>query len=283
MKKILLAGGSGSLGRHVARELKRKGYWVRAVAREPSRLAALHLDEVIQADLTQADSLAGCCQDMDAVFSCAGASMKVGNFKDKASFYQVDYQGNLNLLKEAKQSGIKKFAYVSLAGAEKLRHTEYTDAHEKFVEALKSSGLDYTVIRPTGFFSFSLELLYFAKRGLGLLIGNGECKTNPIHDEDLAKGCMEALEGHQKEVLLGGPDILSRKEQTLLAFEVLAKKPRLRKISPGFFKLLISPLKLINPRIYALMDFGIAVTQIDAVAPAYGKKHLRDYFLEFKE
>jgi uncharacterized protein YbjT (DUF2867 family) len=282
MKKILLAGASGSLGRYVAKELKQRGYWVRGMAREPAKIASLDLDEVFQADLTRAISLQGCCKDMDWVFSCAGALMKVGNFKDRVSFYEVDYQGNLNLLQEAKNAGIKKIAYVSLAGVEQLRHTEYADAHEKFVEALKSSGLDYLVIRPTGFFSFSVELLNFAKRGFGLIIGSGDCKTNPIYDEDLAKGCIEALEGHQKEVFLGGPDVLSRREQTLLAFEVLGKKPKLKKISPRLFKLLISPLRLINRRIYALMDFGIAVTQIDAIAPAYGKRHLKDFFAEFK-
>ena len=283
MKKVLLAGASGSLGRNVAKELKRCGYWVRAIAREPSKLASLNLDQVIQADLTQASSLQHCCKDMDWVFSCAGASMKVGNFKDKVSFYEVDYQGNLNLLKEAKIAGVKKLGYVSLAGADKLRHTEYADAHEKFVEALRVSDLDYVVVRPTGFFSFSLEILNFAKRGIGIIIGDGQHKTNPIHDQDLAKGCIEALEGNQKEVYLGGPDILTRKEQTLLAFEVLGKEPRLRNISPGLFKALIRPLKLINWRVYALMDFGIAVTQMDAVTPTYGTQHLRNYFIEAKK
>ncbi len=282
MKKVLLVGASGSLGRNIAKELKAQGYWVRAMARDPSKLVGLNLDEVMQANLTQAASLQGCCRDIEWVFSCAGASMKVGNFKDKSSFYQVDYQGNLNLLEEAKASGVKKIGYVSLASADKLRHTEYADAHEKFVEALKSSGLDYVIIRPTGFFSFSLELLNFAKRGFGLIIGDGNHKTNPIHDEDLARGCVEVLESSQKEVLMGGPDILSRREQTLLAFEVLGKTPSIRKISPGLFKALIRPFRLFNRRIYALMDFGVAVSQIDAVAPAYGTKRLKDYFAEFK-
>lgn len=283
MKKILLAGASGSLGQHVAKELKGRGYWVRAMAEDPFKLASLNLDEVIQADLTQVSSLYNCCKDIDWVFSCAGASMKVGNVQDKVSFYQVDYQGNLNLLHEAQKMSVAKFAYVSLAGAEKLRHTEYADAHEKCVEALKNSGLEYVIIRPTGFFSFSLEILNFAKRGFGMVIGNGECKTNPIHDQDLAKGCIEALEGSQKEVMLGGPDILTREEQTLLAFEVLGKKPNLRNLSPGLFKALISPLKLINRRVYALLDFGLAVTQIDAVAPTYGTQRLRDFFIEAKK
>ncbi len=278
MKKILLAGATGSLGYLVAKELKARGYVVRAIARQPAKLIGLNLDEVVRADLTDAASLQSICQGVDAVLSCAGASMKVGNFADKKSFYDIDYQGNLNLLNEAKKAKVQKFVYVSLAGAEQLRHVEYADAHEKFVEALQLSGLTYSVVRPTGFFCFLLELLSFAKRGFGIVIGDGTCKTNPIHEEDVAKACAEALESNQAEIVVGGPNIFTRKETSLLAFEALGKKPRLVPVSPNIFKLLIAPLKLTNKRIYALMDFGIAVTQISVVAPSYGTHHLKDYF-----
>jgi uncharacterized protein YbjT (DUF2867 family) len=278
MKTILLAGATGHLGRLVAQELKAQGYTIQAIARQPSKLAELNLDKVIGADLTTSSSLQDSCKDIDAVISCAGASMNVGNFSDKKSFYEVDYQGNLNLLNEAKKSSVQKFVYVSLAGAEGLRHVEYADAHEKFVDALKTSGLAYSVVRPTGFFSFLLELLGFAKRGFGVSIGDGSCKTNPIHEADVARACVEALESSEAEITVGGPDVLTRKETSLLAFEALGKKPRLMTVSPAVFKGLIAPLKLSNKRIYALMDFGIAVTQIDCVAPTYGTRHLRDYF-----
>lgn len=278
MEKVFLAGATGSLGYWVARELKDKGYPVRAITRQPEKLSSLKLDEVIRADLTNPTSLQNICQGMDAVISCAGASMKVGNFSDKKSFYDVDYQGNLNLLERAKEAGVKKFVYVSLAGADKLRHVEYADAHEQFVDVLNVSGLNYCVVRPTGFFSFLLELLAFAKRGFGVVIGDGSCKTNPIHEEDVAKACVEALENNQAEMIVGGPDVFTRKETSLLAFEALGKKPRLMTVSPVLFKAMIAPLKLSNKRIHALMDFGIAVTQIDCVAPAYGTRHLKDYF-----
>lgn len=278
MKKVLLAGATGHLGRLVAQALKTQSYSVQAMARQPSKLVDLRLDNVIRADLTDSVSLQNVCQDIDAVISCAGASMKVGNFGDKKSFYDVDYGGNLNLLNEAKKASVRKFIYVSLAGADQLRHTEYADAHEKFVEALKASKLKYSIVRPTGFFSFLLELLTFAKRGFGVSIGDGSCKTNPIHEADVARACVEALENNGTEMVVGGPDIFTRKETSRLAFESLNKKPRLITVSPRIFKAMIAPLELSNKRMYALMDFGIAVTQIDCVAPTYGTQHLRDYF-----
>lgn len=162
--------------------------------------------------------------------------------------------------------------------ADKLRRTEYADAHEKFVEELRVSDLKYTVVRPTGFFGIHLEILKFASKGRGLVIGSGDCRTNPIHEADVACVCVDALEKDEDELNAGGPDIFTRKETVELAFTALNCKPSLISIPPGLFKLMVSPLRLINRRIHALMDFGVAVSQIDVFAPRFGSQHLRNYF-----
>ncbi len=279
MQKVLVAGATGQLGRHVIRELKQRGYHVRSLVRS-TKVNDTGADEAVQADLTRVETLDGVCADMDAVISCAGASMNINSFGNRQTFNQVDWQGNANLLAEARKRQLQKFVYVSLAGGQALRHVEYADAHERFGEALQTSGLPYTVIRPTGFFGFLLEILKFAQKGRGLVVGDGHVRTNPIHEAEVARACVEALTGAEKDLAIGGPEVFTRKEITELAFDVLQRPPRLMNVSPGVFKALISPLKLINPRIHALMDFGIAVTQVDCVAPAYGQQRLRDYFTE---
>ena len=271
MRKILLAGATGQLGRATAAKLRAAGYEVRALARGP-------VEGGVIGDLTRPETLAGVCQDVDAVLSCAGASMNINTFGDRRSFYEVDYQGNVNLLREAARAGVRKFVYVSLAGGESLRRTEYADGHERFVNDLQASGIPSTVVRPTGFFSFHLEILKFARKGRGLVIGDGERRTNPIHEADVAAACVEAVTRETAEMIVGGPEVFTRRETVELAFAALGRKPSLTTLSPGFFSLMISPLKWINPRIHALMDFGIAVTQQDVVAPAYGAQRLQDYF-----
>lgn len=280
--KVLVAGATGQLGKAVVAELKQRGYWVKACGRNERKLQALKqefgIEEIAAADLTDTGTFPGVCDQIDAVISCAGASMSMNNFGDRKSFYEVDYQGNLNLLTEAGKQQVGKFVYVSLAEADKLRQTEYADAHEKFVEALRASGLKQAVIRPTGFFGFHLEILKFAAKGRGMLIGSGECRTNPIHEADVARVCVNALESDISEMAVGGPEIFTRKETVELAFAALNRPPKLMKFSPGMFKLMIAPLKLINRRIYALMEFGVAVTQIDVVAPSVGSERLKPYF-----
>jgi uncharacterized protein YbjT (DUF2867 family) len=276
MSTILVAGASGQLGRCVIRELKQQGHRVRVLARQPANIDA---DEKVQADLTKPETLNGVCTGVDAVISCAGASMNMGGFGNRQSFYQVDWQGNVNLLIEAQRQRVPKFVYVSLAHANKIRRVEYADAHARFAEALQESGLPYTIVNPTGFFGFMLEILKYAKQGRGVLIGDGSCLTNPVHEADVARACVEALTSNERELPIGGPEIFTRKEITELAFDVLGRPPKLMKVPPGVFKALIMPLKLINPRLHALMDFGIAVTQVDCVATAYGTQRLRDYFM----
>jgi uncharacterized protein YbjT (DUF2867 family) len=168
----------------VTREFRRQGYRVRALTRTPDRLAHLreHIDEVVRADLTDPAQLEGICRAGELVFSCAGASMALDDLRDRRSFTEIDYQGNLNLLQAARRAGVRKLAYVSLFGGRELLHTEYAAAHERFVDALRASGLAYTVIRPTGYFSFFAEILKLARQGRGMVIGSGEAHTNPIHE-----------------------------------------------------------------------------------------------------
>ena len=283
MKRILLAGASGQLGRHVIRELAQSGYAVRAITRDRNRLLNTPADEIHETDLFDAHKMGWIADQCDAVISCAGASMNIntGNmnaWRDRRSFNAIDWQGNLRLLEEARRANVSQFVYVSLAGGEQMRQVEYADAHERFVEALRASGLKHTVVRPTGFFGFMLEILRYAEKGLGLVMGDGERQTNPIHEADVARACVEALTLNKADFPIGGPDVFTRREITELAFKAIDKPARLMNVPPAVFKAMVSPLRLINPRIHALMVFGATVTQVDCVAPAYGRKRLADYF-----
>ena len=78
-RKVLVAGATGQLGRAVVKELKQRGYWVKASGRDDRKLQVLKeelgADEVVTADITVPQSLKGICDQVDAVISCAGASM----------------------------------------------------------------------------------------------------------------------------------------------------------------------------------------------------------------
>ena len=210
MKKFLVTGATGYLGRYVIKELKKQGYWIRALARNAAKLESLseYIDEKFIGEVTNSKSLQGICKDVDIVFSSIGITKQ----KDNLAYMDVDYQGNMNLLEESIKEGISKFIYVSVFNAEKMKNLKGIQAKIRFEEKLKKSGLDYSIIYPNGFFLDMLEYLKMAKKGKGYVFGSGEYRINPIHGEDLAEVCVNAATGDEKEINVGGPDILTHNE-----------------------------------------------------------------------
>ncbi len=277
MKRILLAGSTGYLGSHIAKELHKRSFFFRAIARSPDKLEknGIKAAEILKAELTDPDSVKECCQDIDVVISTVGITRQ----KDGLTYMDVDYQANMNLLKEAKKSGVKKFIYVSVLNGEKLRNLKICDAKEMFVEQLKKSGIDYCIVRPNGFFSDMSEFYNMAKRGRIYLFGNGELRANPIHGEDLAGVCVDAIDSSDKEIQIGGPEILTQNEIASIAFDILGKKPKITHI-PDWVRVAILKLVrlLTESKVYGPIEFFMTVMAIDMLAPEYGKHTLKEYF-----
>jgi len=64
---------------------------------------------------------------------------------------------------------------------------------------LKTSGLDYCIIRLNGFFSDRADFLKMAKGGKVYLFGDGKLKLNPIHGQDFAKELVNAIIQEKKQ------------------------------------------------------------------------------------
>ncbi|MCK4894478.1 MAG: SDR family oxidoreductase, partial [Calditrichia bacterium] len=192
MKKVLVAGATGYLGRYLVKELKKQGFWVRALARNANKLDNLseHIDEVFEAEVTKPETLNGICDAIDAVISSIGITRQ----KDGLTYMDVDYQGNKNLLDLAVENNVSKFIYISVLNAHLMKDLKGIQAKILFEDKLKESGLDYVVIRPTGFFSDMLEFLKMAQKGRVSLFGSGVNKINPIHGADLAEVCVQLLD-----------------------------------------------------------------------------------------
>lgn len=279
MKRVLIAGATGYLGNFATQEFKKQGFRVRALARNPQKLEPIreYIDEPFIGEVTDKNSLSGICKDIDIVFSCVGITRQ----KDNLTFMDVDYQGNKNLLEEALREGCSKFIFVSVFNAEYMQKIKGIQAKLRFEEALKKSGMDYSIVYPNGFFSDMLEYLQMAKKGRGYVFGSGNNRINPIHGNDLAEVCVKAAESHQKEIMVGGPDIYTHNDILNLAFEVLGKKSRISRIPRWISKLTTGFLKTFTSvKTYGPVEFFMTVLTADLVAPVYGSNHLRDFFLE---
>jgi uncharacterized protein YbjT (DUF2867 family) len=278
MKRVLVAGATGYLGGFVAREFKARGHFVRALARSPEKLEALResIDETIEAEVTRPETLKNVCDGIDVVFSSVGITKQ----KDKLTFKDVDYQGNRNLLDIALKAGVRKFIYVSVFNGPNLLHLDIVRAHEEFVQDLKASGIDYAVIRPTGYFSDMGEFLEMARKGRVWLIGRGDNRMNPIHGADLAKVCVDTLEGSKQEIDVGGPEVLAYRQVAESALNSLGKPVKISSIPAGFMKILIGLAGIFKRHQAQLLAFFVTMMTSDMVAPVSGTQTLSAHFAD---
>lgn len=235
------------------------------------------MDEAFVGEVTDPASLNRVCEGIDIVFSSIGITKQ----KHNLTYMDVDYQGNKNLLDEAKKAGVAKFIYVSVFNAKEMRNLKGIQAKLKFTEALKESGVDYLVVNPNGFFSDMLEYLKMAQQGRGYVFGSGEYRINPIHGKDLAEVCIRAVDTDEKEINVGGPYVFTHNKILAIAFESLGKPVKISRIPIWLRDAILATLRLFTSvKTYGPLEFFMTVLAMNMVAPTYGKYHLKDFFLE---
>ena len=286
-QKVLVAGASGYLGRHVVREFAARGYSVRALVRSREKLAeegpnfepaiADVIEELFIGDATDTPSLKEACKEVDIVFSCMGLTKP----RHDITSLQVDHLGNKALLEDALAHGVRKFIYISVFNSDKMMDSDLVKAHELFVQDLRASGMPYTVIRPTAYFNDMGMFFNFARKGHVFLFGNGTNRFNPIHGADLARVSVDAAENKgNSEIAVGGPDIYTYDETNLMAFEALGLEPKITHLPMWVGDIVLFIIGLVNKPMKSIISFALSVSRIDNVAPATGTRHLKDFYRE---
>jgi uncharacterized protein YbjT (DUF2867 family) len=276
---VVVAGATGYLGGRVARVLHEAGLRVRALARDESRLEDVRssCDEVFVGQATRPETLRGLCDGAFAVFSSVG----VRHVRKRPTFFEVDRDANLSLVRLAEEAGAERFVFISISGAPELRDTlELMEAREQVGDRLGESALRSTVIRPTGLFNDMAEFFGIARRGRVWLIGRGEARVNPIHGSDVGDVVAEVLgDGTPPaEVDLGGPEVFTMKEIRELAFDALQRPRRFGYVPLWAVAAAATVTRPLNRNLGALLAGVHAVNTRGAVAPRSGKRRLADYY-----
>jgi uncharacterized protein YbjT (DUF2867 family) len=276
--KIILFGGTGNLGKEIARELIKQGHDVTAIVRNKDRAELLKgvVANCIVADVTNSNSLNGICNGFDAVVSSLGKSVSP-NDKSKTTFYDIDFVSNSLILEEAKKSSIKKFVYVSAFHSEKYLHLEYFKVHHDFSEKLKQSGIDYSIIKPPAIFSAYTDMIQMARKGQLVNIGSGDKKTNPIYEGDLAKICVDSIKEKNATIEAGGKSVYSRKLLNEIIQQTVSPNKKVRNVPLGVFKFFLPAIKIFNKNTYDKFAFFTEVIQHDTIAPLIGEMKFEEY------
>lgn len=278
---VLVAGASGALGGRIVAELQRRGERVRVLVRDPARAARFGTDvDVHRGDALRPDSLRGACDGARAIISALGASVLPFPSRGRATFSRVDTPANRAIVVEAERAGVERFVYVSVFGADKMRGLDYIDAHERVVEAIDASRLNGVIIRPTGFFSAFDSFVAMARGGAVYGFGDGNARSNPIDDGDLARVCVDGLDGAPGERAVGGPEVLSRREIAERAIAAVGGRAKIRNMPIALARTLSWCARPFIPRVGHLLAFFATISEMDLIAPIAGQATIDAYFRE---
>lgn len=254
---ILVAGGTGFVGAGIVRELAKRGKKVAVLTRSAAKAKRFpDLDvEYREGDVTQPETLAAAMQGVDTLIGVQQfPNSPIENPGKGYTFEKVDAEGTENLLRAAKDAGVKQYIYLSGVGAApEGRH--WFRAKWRAETAVRESGLTYTIIRPTWVYGPEDKSL---NRFLGMarllpfvpLIGNaGKQRMQPVFIEDVGRAVAESVDnpaaaGQLFE--LGGPEVMSMSDVVRTALQVSGKK-RLLLPSPLFVMKLVASLLQFAP------------------------------------
>lgn len=265
------------MGKYIAKELIYRNINTKIIVRNPVKAIPLAYDfvEIIPAEVTRPETIKGHFAGVDTVISTVGITRQ----RDGLTYMAVDYRANMNLLEEAKKAGVKKFIYVSVINGQLHRNLKLVEAKEAFVDKLKASGLEYTIIRPNGFFSDMRDFLKMAEKGSVYIFGKGKKKFNPIHGADLAQVCVDAINSNQNEIVVGGPDILTHYEVAEMALLTSGKPINIIHVPHWVRKSILWIMRTFtSSKTYGPIEFFLTLMAEDAIAPRYGSHRLSLFF-----
>ncbi|MFA8385649.1 MAG: SDR family oxidoreductase [Pelagibaca sp.] len=275
MQTIFIAGATGYLGRFLCSEYRKRGWRVIALVRDRSWAQDLAADTLIEAEATKPETLAGVMNGADLVISALGITRQA----DGLGYWDVDYQANLNLLNEARRAEVKRFAYIHVLNARKMRQVPLVAAKSAFVQALQEADIASTVIAPSGYFSDTTEFLAAARFGRMWLFGTGAHRINPIHGADLAVATADAIAERRVWLDVGGPDIFRQSDLSKVAFAAIGKPEKVTRLPDWLRRIVLKLLPRLTPRhIHGPAQFFLTAVGLDMVGEPHGTRHLEEHF-----
>jgi uncharacterized protein YbjT (DUF2867 family) len=211
---ILVTGATGTVGRELVAELVRRGAQVRALSRNPTAAAFPAGVETVTADLGDPGTLGLALADIERVFMLATGPARLGH--------------ETNLVAAARRAGAARLVKLSaLTAGDAAADDIITRWHRAAEEAVTSSGLSWTILRPGAFMSNTLSWTGPVRHQGQVFAPFTRIPTAAIDPADVA-ACAAAIlleDGHEGQAYpLTGPELLSARDQAAVLGEVLGRE-----------------------------------------------------------
>ncbi|HET7294740.1 MAG TPA: NAD(P)H-binding protein [Vicinamibacteria bacterium] len=271
--RIVVTGGTGFIGREVVERLLEGGHDVTVTTRDPGRADPWGG----RARLVQA--FAGDATSLGRAFARAEVVVHAIQFpnhpvEDPAkgrTYLEVDGRGTVSAARVAKAMGVRRFVYLSGAGAGQGRPQPWFQAKDMAEAAIRESGLEHALLRPSWIYGprdRSMNRFVFFCRYLPVVpvIGDGTTPVHPIYVKDLARCAAEAATREDAKALaleLGGPERLTMDQIIHTVQSVLKKRRPLLHHPAGLMKLLVLPMQVLPEPILSPTAIDFVLQEVD--------------------
>ncbi len=250
--KVVLAGAFGKLGTDILMELCKQGHEVVALDLVTKELEGYNYTAK-KIDVTKPETLAGLMDGAETVISTVGLTGTSATITN----YDIDYNGNVNLLNEAKKAGVKNFVYISVIKAESAPDVPMLYAKYLFEEDLKKSGLNYVIHRPTGYFyDIAKVFMPMIEKGEVTLLGKKAVSANVVDTPDFAEFIVAHMTDEKKMYNIGGKETYTYEELANLFFKAAGKEPVIKRAPEFLFGVLAFVNKLKKNGKEAILKFS---------------------------
>ena len=251
MHRVFITGATGFVGRGVAQALRADGHIVRCLVRRGSEplLKGLGAVERVEGDVlirrTLDVAMAGC----DAVIHLVGIIRERPALA--ATFERLHVDATRNVLAAASGAGVRRVLHMSALGTRPGARARYHQTKWRAEEAVRSSGLDWTIFRPSIVYGHGdgfVTVLARMVRRLPIVpvIGSGTARLQPVWLPVVAEGFARALDrpaavGQAYDV--GGPEAYTLNEVLDLIGAVLKRRVRTAHVPLGLVRRLTAVLQ----------------------------------------
>jgi NADH dehydrogenase len=281
-KPVLVTGAAGLVGTHTCRELSKGGWQVRALIRDPAR-AAMALGQLpvefrvgdVRDATTLRSSLSGC----GAVVHLAAIAIE----KKGETYRESNTAATERLISAARAESVERIIFMSQNGADSRSPYPFLRSKGVAQDSIKSSGLRWTVLRPSVIFGPEDQFVNVLGRLIRLtpkifpLPGGGRARFQPIAVHDVARVVRLSLE--KKETVrqsydLGGAVPLTLRQMTERILIAMATYRRL----VGVPVKILRPIVAVGERLLPNPPVTLSLLDLLALDNTVANNALTDYF-----
>lgn len=211
---VTIYGGSGFVGRHIARRMAKLGWRVRVAVRRPNEAifvkpyGTVGQVEPVLCNIRDEASVAAAMAGADAVVNCVGILAE----DRKNKFDSVQHEGAERIGRLAAAAGIQNMVQLSAIGADAQSGSDYAVSKALGEEGVLAHMPNAMILRPSVIFGqddmFFNRFAAMSKMGPILPLVGGDTAFQPVYVDDVAEAAVLGVLGQAQGVYeLGGPDV----------------------------------------------------------------------------